>query len=105
MGLCVSKHSGSSYSYNDSDHWEMAASSPNARPVSSHQTESASYSASGEVDERPATFSHFQLARCGGDYTLSMVSLAAYQAERRHRGNLIKDRSQSILPWVHGVSL
>ncbi|MFA0998396.1 MULTISPECIES: XopAF/AvrXv3 family type III secretion system effector [Pseudomonas syringae group] len=29
-----------------------------------------------------------------------MVSLAAYQAERRHRGNLIKDRSQSILPWV-----
>ncbi|WP_308460396.1 XopAF/AvrXv3 family type III secretion system effector [Pseudomonas syringae] len=29
-----------------------------------------------------------------------MVSLAAYQAERRHRGNLIKDRSQSALPWV-----
>ncbi|AVI86123.1 type III effector [Pseudomonas syringae pv. tomato] len=100
MGLCISKNSGSSYSYSDSDRWEAPACPPNARSVSSHQTASASDIASGDVDERPATFSHFQLARCGGEYTLSMVSAAAYQAERRHRGNLIKDRSQSILPWV-----
>ncbi|KAA8696738.1 XopAF/AvrXv3 family type III secretion system effector [Pseudomonas caricapapayae] len=100
MGLCISKHSGSSYSYSDSDRWEVPVNPSNARSASSHQTASASYRASDEEDERPATFSHFQLARCGGDYTLSMVSLAAYQAERRHRGNLIKDRSQSILPWV-----
>lgn len=100
MGLCISKHSGSSYSYSDRDHWEVPVNPSNVRAVSSHQTASASDRASDKVDERPATFSHFQLARCGEDYTLSMVSLAAYQAKRRHRGNLIKDRSQSALPWV-----
>ncbi|RMM67665.1 hypothetical protein ALP12_200280 [Pseudomonas savastanoi pv. phaseolicola] len=52
------------------------------------------------MNERPAKFSHFQLARRGGNYALKMVSLDAYQAERRHSGNTIKDRSESTFPWV-----
>ncbi|WP_081023314.1 XopAF/AvrXv3 family type III secretion system effector [Pseudomonas amygdali] len=98
MGLCVSRNSGCGYS--DSDSWGVPATPPSARAISSHQPASTSYRNSDEVDERPATFSHFQLALCGEEYTLARVSLADYQAKRRHFGNSIKDRSQSATPWV-----
>lgn len=52
------------------------------------------------MNERPAKFSHFQLARRGENYTLKMASLDSYQAEGRHSGNAIKDRSEFTFPWV-----
>ncbi|ATV19964.1 type III effector [Pseudomonas avellanae] len=96
MGLYISRPSSSSYREN----LETSASSPNTRPTFGHQPASTSYRASDEMNERPAKFSHFQLARRGGNYTLKMVSLDAYQAGRRHSGNAIKDRSESTFPWV-----
>lgn len=98
MGLCISGHSGRNYS-NKSD-LASSATSPNLRAASSHQPTLTSCGVSDEVNERPAKFSHFQLARRGENYTLRMVSLDVYQAERRHPMNAIKDRSDSVFPWV-----
>ncbi|WP_259639876.1 XopAF/AvrXv3 family type III secretion system effector [Pseudomonas syringae group genomosp. 3] len=97
MGLCISSSSGNRYNGNI----ETPTSSPDVRATAGgHRTASTSRGALDELSETPAKFSHYQLARRGGDYTLRMVSLSAYQAERRHVGDPIKDRSGSMFPWV-----